>query len=193
MNWSDIGNLVAKAAPLVGTALLGPAGGAIGAGLASLFGTDADPEKIAQAINADPEAMIKIRQYELANEKHLNELIIKAGTAEITAVNATMQTEAKSDHWWVSGWRPFWGFSSATAWAFLAITFGIAVLRGDGVGIAISAFSSIPRSFWLIPLSVLGVASWHRGMEKRARAEGGSAQNLAKTNLVTGLIKKIKD
>lgn len=184
MDWSDVGSLVAKAAPLVGTALLGPAGGAIGAGIASIFGSEADPAKVAAAIQADPDAMTKIRQYELDNEKHLNEQVIKAGTAEIQSVNTTIQTEAKSDHWWVSGWRPYWGFISATAWGFLAVCFGVAILRGDGVGIAISAFSSIPEVYWLIPLAVLGIASWHRGMEKRARAgsvtTGGIASNLIK-------------
>lgn len=190
MNWGDIGNLVSKAAPLVGTALLGPAGGAIGAGLASLFGVEAEPAKIAEAINADPNALVKIRKFEIENQTDLAQTVIRSATADIKAVNETMQTEAKSDDWWVSGWRPYWGFASATAWAFLAACLGVAMLKGDGVGIALSVFNAVPETFWLIPLAVLGIASWHRGHEKRARAEGGAWGNA--NSLVNGVIKKIK-
>ena len=38
MDWSDVGGEVAKYAPLLGTALGGPAGGAIGALVAKAFG-----------------------------------------------------------------------------------------------------------------------------------------------------------
>jgi len=190
MNWSDVGNLLADAAPLVGTALFGPAGTAVGVGLASLFGTEANPGKVAQAIKADPEAMLKIQQFEIENRTELSKLVIQAATAEIKAVNETMRVEAQSDHWWVSGWRPYWGFSSATAWTFLAGCLGVAILSGDGVGVALSVFNAVPETFWLIPLAVLGIASWHRGQEKRTRAEGGAWNNANK--LVTGVIAKVK-
>ncbi|WP_085593481.1 3TM-type holin [Thalassospira sp. MCCC 1A01428] len=190
MNWSELGKTLAQSAPLVGTALLGPAGGAIGAGLAALFGTDSDPDKIAQALNASPDAVIKLRQFELEHQSELTKAVIAAGTADIASVNSTMTTEAQSDHWWVSGWRPFWGFASATAWAFLAGCLGIAILRGDGVGIALSVFNAVPETFWLIPLAVLGIASWHRGKEKRARVEGGAWGT--KNSLVDGVISKLK-
>ena len=190
MNWSSVGNLLADAAPLVGTALFGPAGTAVGVGLASLFGTEPDPEKVAQAINADPEAMTKIKQFEIENQTELTKAVIQAATAELKTVNETMRVEAQSDRWWVSAWRPYWGFSSATAWAFLAMSLGVAMLSGDGVGIALSVFNAVPETFWLIPLAVLGIASWHRGQEKRTRAEGG-AWNKA-NSLVNGVIAKVK-
>lgn len=189
MKWADLGKTLAQSAPLVGTALLGPAGGAIGTGLAALFGTDSDPDKIAQAINADPVAVLKLRKFEIEHQSELTKAVIAAGTADIAAINSTMTTEAQSDHWWVSGWRPFWGFASAVAWAFLASCLGIAILRGDGVGIALSVFNAVPETFWLIPLAVLGIASWHRGKEKRARVEGATWGNA--NDLVNGVITKI--
>ncbi len=57
MNWSDVGSAIIKYAPLAGSALSSPVGAAIGVGtiIANLFGVDASPEKVLDAINANPQ------------------------------------------------------------------------------------------------------------------------------------------
>jgi hypothetical protein len=52
-----------------------------------------------------------------------------------------------------------------------AISWSIATGNSSGV---IRELSNIPESFWYIPLTVLGVASWHRG--KKQRVEAGETQ-----------------
>lgn len=78
VDWSGVGSVVKKAAPLLGTVLGGPAGGAAGALVASLFGTDADPGKVAAAISADPNAMVKLREVETRHKERLEELALEA-------------------------------------------------------------------------------------------------------------------
>lgn len=67
MDWQDIAGTVARAAPVLGAVLGGPVGAvatAAGGLLASVLGVEAQPSAVAQAITADPEAMLKLRQIE---------------------------------------------------------------------------------------------------------------------------------
>ncbi|MDF3917503.1 hypothetical protein P3W43_01395 [Salinicola salarius] len=69
MNWSDIGDIVGKAAPAVGSALYGSAGGAIGTALASLLGTEATPEAVGDALKRNPELALKAQELEAEMRK----------------------------------------------------------------------------------------------------------------------------
>lgn len=64
MSWSDVGNKVVQFAPLLGTALGGPGGAAIGALVAKAFGSDATPESVLAAVESDPNAAVKLAQVE---------------------------------------------------------------------------------------------------------------------------------
>ncbi len=83
----------------------------------------------------------------------------KVEAATIQYVNQTMQDESKSEHWMQWAWRPFVGF-----------IFGITFF---GVYFLLPLFGKtapeIPGNAWLMIGAVLGVASWHRGAEKRER------------------------
>lgn len=75
MDLKEFGSKVASLAPMLGGAFLGPAGAAGGALLkvvAAAFGLkdDAKPEEIYKAIQADPEAIIKLKEIEF-KEKDL--------------------------------------------------------------------------------------------------------------------------
>lgn len=77
MKWSDIADVIGTAAPVVGTLIGGPAGGAIGGLVASVLGVDAKPEAVSQALQ-DPAAIVKIRELELTHARELQALTIKA-------------------------------------------------------------------------------------------------------------------
>ncbi len=68
ITWQEISKLVADSAPLVGSALGGPPGMALGAAikaLAGIFGItkgDPTPEEVSVALKADPEMNFKLRQ-----------------------------------------------------------------------------------------------------------------------------------
>ena len=103
---------------------------------------------------------------EIAKELELGE------QALASAVNITMQAEAKSEHWPQWSWRPFWGFASALAFLFVAglccVLAYQAILGGRPTAIAmipqlVGAFATL----FAIPGAILGVTAWHRGKEKR--------------------------
>jgi len=83
MNWKDISGIVGKAAPLVGTALGGPAGGAIGALLANTLGVKETPGAVHAALSGDPDAAVKLKQFQLENEQQIREMAFKTLDAEL--------------------------------------------------------------------------------------------------------------
>ena len=83
MNWSEIKGIVGNFAPLVGTALGGPAGAAIGSMVSNALGVDNTPEAVAEAIKSDPQAAIKLRQFELDNEKDIRQHAFKVLDVEL--------------------------------------------------------------------------------------------------------------
>ncbi|MBN3777455.1 hypothetical protein G3O06_07805 [Burkholderia sp. Ac-20345] len=92
MNWSDVAPIIAKAAPLLGSAL-GPlgtiAGGAVGAIISSVTGTPADdPAAAAAAIQADPALLEKLREAELTNQATLAQIALQQRQAELVAQTA---------------------------------------------------------------------------------------------------------
>lgn len=188
---AEFGKTLAKQGlPLLGTLLGGPAGGAIGALVASAIGGDAeDPDGLAQIIATRPDALIKLRELEASKAVRLQDLVtqqalgeLQADTERLATVNATMQGEGKSEHWPQYSWRPYWGFISATAFGVVCVF--VCVLAHKAI------FSNQPEALAMIPQlvgaftmlfgvpgAILGIAAWHRGVEKRLRnvsdQEGG--------------------
>jgi hypothetical protein len=81
----------------------------------------------------------------------------KVAAAAIEAVNATMQAESKSEHWMQWSWRPFVGF--IFGFTFIGVYFVLPFIE--------IPIPTIPSEAWLMLGAVLGVASWHRGAQKR--------------------------
>lgn len=159
MNWKDIASDVGKAAPLLGGLLGGPAGAAIGSIVSSALGTSNDPSSVLAGL-ANPDAAVKLKQIESDQAVSLQKLVVTAAqnrlaaeTAAAQAVNATMQAEAKSDHWPTYSWRPFVGFVFGTTW--LGVYLLLPLLK--------MPIPTIPPEAWLAIGGVLGVASFYRG------------------------------
>lgn len=189
MNWKEAGKkIVALGAPVLGTLLGGPAGGAIGTVVASAFGADpADPGDLVHKMDADPEAAVKLKEIEARHRERLEEiglmrarLLVEQETATVRAVNATMQSEGKSEHWPQYSWRPFWGFSSGLA--FLAVCVLVSILAFRAVALAdAAAMAMIPQvitsftTLFTIAGAVLGIAAWGRNRLKLTRENPGQA------------------
>lgn len=192
MDWSDIDNAVAKAAPLVGSLLGGPAGGAVGALVAKAVGSDAKPDAVSQALQANPEALEKVRKMELDHEADLTRMQLAAETARLTQVNQTMRAEAASNDGYVRRWRPTFGYAVALAWVVQA--FGIigaclyaAIASPTAAGPIIDAVGNMVSALgmqWAVALSVLGVSVAKRSQDKQVAAgqqpAGGVLGALAK-------------
>jgi hypothetical protein len=184
MDWKDLTGALGKIAPLIGVAVGGPAGPAIGAMISAALGTGNTPDEVSQALATNPDAAVKIKQIEATRQVDLQTLVVQAeanriaaDTSAIMAVNATMQTEAKSDHWPTYSWRPAIGFAVAfntAAASLLVIMVYVAVVAG--VSQAASAMSNLPMVLGALAaisatvLPILGIASYFRG---KAQADPG--------------------
>lgn len=79
MDIKDVGQTVAKFAPLLGGALAGPGGAAIGSIIASVFGGDVKkPEELRKIIIKDPQAAVKLKRIETEHHKDLQCLVMQA-------------------------------------------------------------------------------------------------------------------
>ena len=77
MDWKQVGNTaIAVGAPLLGGALFGPAGAAVGSIIAGKFGIspESTPEQVMAAINGDPDAALKLREIEVTHIERLQQL-----------------------------------------------------------------------------------------------------------------------
>ena len=93
--WDKIKDVVGSVAPMAGSMLAGPAGGAVGSMLASALGVDNTPDAVADAIKTDPQAAIKIRQIEAQLEQ-----------TRLEVRGQAVQAEATGDSWLQRNWRP---------------------------------------------------------------------------------------
>ncbi len=177
MSWNELGKTVAQFAPLLGAALPVPGGAAIGTLIASVFGGNADdPESLNRAIQTNPEAAVKLRQIETEHKTELERIAMQrvanqlaADTARIESVNQTMQAETKSQGL-PAFWQPFWGIVSAVAFFIQATSISyLLMFKPEQATTAIAALGSLSM-FWSVPLAILGVSAYHRGVEKRITA-----------------------
>lgn len=109
-------------------------------------------EKVVARFKADPTKVLEF-EHDIAMET------IKFQSSAINAVNATMQAEAKSEHWAQWLWRPTFGF---TACAVLVNNY-ILLPYFKPLGVIPI---EVPSEVWIMVMAVLGVAAWTRGQEK---------------------------
>jgi hypothetical protein len=104
------------------------------------------------AFKADP---TKVKEFEEA----LETASLNFQASAIASVNATMQAEAKSEHWMQWSWRPFFGFTGAA----LLINNYILLPYMAKFGIVPIV---VPAEVWVCIMAVLGVAAYVRGRDK---------------------------
>ncbi len=177
MDWKDLATTVGRAAPMLGTLLGGPAGAAVGGLIASALGSGSTPDEVSQALVANPDAAVKLKQIETDRQTKLQELVVlaesnrlAAESKAIDAVNTTMRTEAAAEHWPTYSWRPFIGFAvgvNLIASTFLVVGVFMAMcLNWAGADKAVAALpAALGALAALVALAspILGIASWFRG------------------------------
>lgn len=165
MDWKSIGESIAKLGlPLLGAALPIPGGAALGTALASFIGSDsAKPEDILTMLTTNADALAKAKQFENQHSETMLKLQLdyeisdrQSDSADLKAVNESMQAEAKSEHWTSSSWRPYNGFIFGTT--FFGCYFVLPLMH---IPVPV-----IPFEAWTAMGAVLGVASWFRGKQQ---------------------------
>lgn len=94
MNWSEIGSIVGKAAPMVGTLLGGPAGEAVGALVASALDVPGDPDSVNGALATNPDALAKVTELQINAKVQLQQLAVTAEQNRLLADGAQYAAEA---------------------------------------------------------------------------------------------------
>lgn len=121
MDWKSVGSAVADAAPLLGAALGGPAGGLVGGLVALALGADKDPEAVTRALQANPDAMVKLREVEASMRKDLLDFQARQQAQELANVQGARGREvqlARAGH----------GAAWATSAVALTVTAGFFVM-----------------------------------------------------------------
>lgn len=179
-------NLLKLGLPLLGMAIAGPGGAAIGAALASHLGvTNGQPENVLAALTSDANAVQKAREFELTNKETLLRISLEADTAQVVAVNSTMQTEnsnSANEAWYQKAWRPFNGF--VVGIASLVAVVGVFLLLYDGIqnkdAAAIGAIPAVAMAvaaILAIPGAAVGITAWHRGVAQVEQVKNQGDQN----------------
>lgn len=173
MDWSDIGAKILKSAPIVGGLLGGPVGATVGTAanlVAGWLGVEPTPEAVEQALQKDPEALVKLKENEQRYQAKLTELQLAAETAQLTEINKTMRAELASDSLYKSGWRPLFGYVMATAWAAIMFAVTYLMVTDPGAAAAVLVALSDTTVLWGIGLSVLGINIGQRSKDKALKA-----------------------
>ena len=97
LEWKDIGAAVGRIAPILGTALGGPAGGAIGALVSTALGVGNSADEVEKALTVDPNAAIKLKQLQVENDAMLKKHIEAMATIELEYERSRVD-ERKSAH-----------------------------------------------------------------------------------------------
>ena len=97
MDWKEIGQKVADVAPLLGTALGGPAGAALGALVASTLGTGGSPAAVMKKLQEDPQALIRVQELEQQERESFRDHVAKMTQLELADVQNSRETH--KDHW----------------------------------------------------------------------------------------------
>lgn len=100
MEWKDVGEAVKKYAPMLGTALAGPAGGAAGTAVSLLLGAfglgdDTKPAEALAAIQASPEMALKLKELEDKHQETLAQLAFQSLQAQLADVQNARSREVE--------------------------------------------------------------------------------------------------
>lgn len=125
MDWKDVIGVVAKAAPILGTAIGGPVGAAAGGAIsliASAFGLTEegakDPDEVYRAISENPQAVLKLQGIENQHKERLQEMILKRDelflldrqSARQREVDTTRATGKRDVNLYALAWMVVTGF-----------------------------------------------------------------------------------
>ncbi|HDR8930493.1 3TM-type holin [Burkholderia vietnamiensis] len=134
-------------------------------GVAQAVTGQSAPDAAVAALQADPNLAMQFQKAMLEQQGQLAQIAADVTRAELaadvsntSAINQTMQVEAKADHWPTYSWRPFVGFCFAIAW--IGDYLLLPILHGYNPAIVVPI---VPPEAWLAIGGVLGVASFFRG------------------------------
>ncbi|MBV1843356.1 3TM-type holin [Photobacterium ganghwense] len=175
--WDNVKQLIGNTAPLIGSLIGGPAGGAIGSLVASALGVENSPGAIEAELRTNPDALLKLKQLEMAHEVQLRELAFRHAELEseerrlqVTQQTATVQAEMASADPFVRRWRPTWGYTLCLSWALMFFgLFFVMIFHPTEAANVVNAIVAL-SPLVTVALGVLGVNIHKRSLDKQIAA-----------------------
>ena len=118
-----------------------------------------------QALQTDPNLVLKYRQAVLDQEVEFQRLAV----ANATDINTTMRAEAGSEHWPSYSWRPAIGFAVAIDLVASVLVVLVAYIGVMFCGVKPDVLAYLPALLGAmaalvgVASPILGIASWFRG------------------------------
>ena len=97
MEWSDISKVIGTAAPIVGGLIGGPAGAGIGSAISGLLGVANKPDAVVEALKTDPDALVKIKQYEIDHKYDLQKVQLEAVKVDLADVQDARSRQSRHE------------------------------------------------------------------------------------------------
>lgn len=169
--WNMVKDMLGKSAPVIGTLLGGPAGGAMGTIISSALGVEDTPEAIERELKNNPEALVKVRELEVTHKTRLEELALEDTRAHLADRQDARKAEVERMKAGSSN-RFMYTLAALVVVAFLAI-------------VAVVLFVEIPASTEKIAYMLLGTLAAEFGSIMRYFF-GSSKGSSDKTALIAG-------
>lgn len=100
--WDNIKELIGTSAPVIGTLLGGPAGGAVGGLISKVLGVDNTPEAIELALMNNPDALVKIKELETSKELAILQAELENKRIDISSVIDNRKLDNEKDQMFLS-------------------------------------------------------------------------------------------
>lgn len=97
MKWSDLKNEVGAKLPMLGNLLAGRAGEAVGQLVADVLGVEAKPERVFEALQNNPDALLKLEKFKCNHEYQLQQLALEH--MKVQAQDRRHAREQHHGHW----------------------------------------------------------------------------------------------
>ena len=181
MDWADIADLIAPAAPtlgkLIGSAIPLPFGGQIGQvvgqAVADAIGVAANPSTVATTVSSTHPEVLQAQLSELEQKWKAVAAAAQAeaglGQTQVDAVGRTMQAELGQGVWYQRLWRPLAMYVWIASWPFQLGLILWQISSKDATVIANLGSVINSLAIWNAgPAALAGVYSWNRTQEKVA-------------------------
>jgi hypothetical protein len=185
MDWSDlVKQVIGLGAPLLGTALGGPLGGAAGKILADALGaTEPTPAAVSDALakaQADPAATVQAARAARDAEANWLVALAEVGKAQVSEVGQTMRAEAASGDPLQRWWRPLYALElTLLECPAFAVVLGHGLWDGKAEIInGLANLSGLIMTYMAARFGVLGVYVSGRSREKEAALTGEAVPSI---------------
>lgn len=188
MDWGDLAkNVIALGAPVLGTALGGPLGGAAGKILADALGAESTPEAVGKALATSDDDKLAQAESLWADAVRAE---AQAAASAMTALQETARAEMASEDALQRWWRPLYALelTAECAALFAVLVRGFWIKDLSAINAMIGA-TGLLVSYWGFRFGVLGVYIGGRTREKMCLATGQQVPSVL-GSLLNKVVKK---